>query len=274
MMSIIDQHRVAPGQTVDLSQWKTRDSGGVDREAARVRTEENKAAIADLQHKLYAQNTRSLLVVLQSMDAGGKDSSIRHVFARTNPQGVRAKSFAAPTPSELAHDFLWRVHLHAPPRGHIAIFNRSHYEDVVVARVESLVPEERWRARYAAINGFETALTNAGTRVVKIYLHLSKERQREKLRDRLMDPEKNWKFEESDLRTRKKWDQYMAAYAEAITRCNGEDFPWYIVPTDQKWYRLLVVSQIVREELEAMEPRFPDKRISTERAMELLEELD
>ena len=273
-MSIIDQYRVRPGQRVDLSQWKTSDSEGIEREDAEMRTQENAGLIADLQHKLYAQNTRSLLVVLQAMDAGGKDSSIRHVFSRTNPQGVRAKSFTKPTPDELAHDFLWRVHLHAPRRGHIAIFNRSHYEDLVIGRVDKLVPEERWRARFDAINGFEETLSIAGTRVIKIYLHLSKDRQRAKLRKRLTDPEKNWKFEESDLRTREKWDRYMEAYAEAISRCNSTDCPWYIVPTDQKWYRLLVVSQIVREELESMEPRFPEKRISTERAMELLDRLD
>lgn len=269
----INDYRADPGNTISLKDFKTDDAEGVDRELVEARTEENAIAIADLQHKLYADHNRSLLIVLQAMDAAGKDSTIRKVFARVNPQGVQVKSFKRPTPDELAHDFLWRVHLHTPRRGHIAIFNRSHYEDVLVARVDNLVPESQWSKRYQVINGFEQGLVNGGAEIIKIYLHLSKDRQREKLQDRLTDPEKNWKFEAGDIQTRAKWQDYMHAYEDAITKCNTEHAPWYIVPTDRKWYRVWAISEIVRTTLERMNPQYPQPKLDPISALKLLEQL-
>lgn len=269
----INDYRANPGDTISLKDFKTDDAQGVDREHIEARTEENTIAIADLQHKLYADHNRSLLIVLQAMDAAGKDSTIRKVFARVNPQGVQVKSFKRPTPDELAHDFLWRVHLHTPRRGHIAIFNRSHYEDVLVARVDNLVPESQWSKRYQVINGFEQGLVNGGAEIIKIYLHLSKDRQREKLQDRLTDPEKNWKFEAGDIQTRAKWQDYMHAYEDAITKCNTEHAPWYIVPTDRKWYRVWAISEIVRTTLERMNPQYPQPKLDPISALKLLEQL-
>lgn len=273
-MDIATKYRVSIGQQVDLSKWTTDDAEGVERAVVEAETEENAMIIADLQHKLYAQHERSVLFVLQAMDAAGKDSTIRRVFGRVNPQGVQVKSFKRPTEDELAHDFLWRVHMHTPRRGHIALFNRSHYEDVLVARVDNLVPEARWQKRYESINGFEQALINGGTEIVKIYLHLSKDRQREKLEERLTDPTKNWKFEAGDLETRRKWDAYMHAYEDAISRCNAEHAQWHIVPTDRKWYRVWVVSEIVRATLEEIGPSFPKPKLDPMAAMKLLEQMN
>jgi PPK2 family polyphosphate:nucleotide phosphotransferase len=273
-MNITEHYRVGLGDRVDLSKWKTDDAEGVERAVVEAKTEENTLIIADLQHKLYAQHERSVLIVLQAMDAGGKDSTIRRVFGRVNPQGVQVKSFKRPTEDELAHDFLWRVHQHTPRRGHIALFNRSHYEDVLVARVDNIVPEERWKKRYQVINGFEQGLVNGGTEIVKIYLHLSKDRQREKLSERLTDPTKNWKFESGDIETRRKWDMYMEAYEDAISTCNTEHAQWHIVPTNRKWYRVWVVSEIVRATLESINPTFPEPKLDPVSAMKLLEQLE
>lgn len=272
-MSIATKYRVKPGKAVDLSEWKTDDAGDVDRDEIQAKTEANTIAIGELQHRLYAEHKRSLLVVLQAMDAAGKDSTIRRVFGRVNPQGVQVKPFKRPTEDELAHDFLWRIHQHTPRRGHIAVFNRSHYEDVLVVRVNELVPEDRWKKRFGVINGFEQGLINGGTEIVKIYLHLSKDRQREKLEERLTDPTKNWKFEAGDLITRERWDDYMKAYEDAITECNTENAPWYIVPTDRKWYRVHVISEIIRATLEQMDPNFPDPKLDPVSAMKLLEQM-
>ncbi len=269
----INDYRANPADSISLNDFKADDAQGLDREQIEARTEDNTLAIADLQHKLYAEHNRSLLIVLQAMDAAGKDSTIRKVFARVNPQGVQVKSFKRPTEDELAHDFLWRVHMHTPRKGHIALFNRSHYEDVLVARVENLVPESRWSKRYDVINGFEQGLINGGTEIIKIYLHLSKDRQREKLQDRLIDPEKNWKFEAGDIQTRAKWDDYMHAYEDAINNCNTDHAPWYIVPTNRKWYRVWAISEIVRTTLERMNPQFPDPKLDPASALKLLEQL-
>jgi PPK2 family polyphosphate:nucleotide phosphotransferase len=214
--------------------------------------------LLDLQERLYAESARSLLVVLQAMDAGGKDGTIKHVFRGLNPQGVRVTSFKAPTPQELEHDFLWRVHQAVPGHGTIGIFNRSHYEDVLVVRVHGLVPEPVWRARYSHIADFEALLAGDGrTTVVKLFLHISREEQAERLRARLEDPAKRWKFRLGDLEERKRWDDYMAAYEEAIARTSTAEAPWYVVPADHKWYRNWAVSRIVIETLAEMDPRFP-----------------
>ncbi|MEZ6241664.1 MAG: polyphosphate kinase 2 family protein [Phycisphaerales bacterium] len=273
-MSLIDRFRVEPGKTAGLSKRDPAETAGVDHAEADDRLAANVEAIDALQQRLYAEHTRALLVVLQAMDAAGKDSTIRHVFGPLNPQGVQVKAFKKPTPDELAHDFLWRVHQATPRRGHIAIFNRSHYEDVLVVRVDKLVPESVWRDRYDQINGFERLLCEAGTKVVKIHLLISPERQREKLMRRITDPRRNWKFEAEDFETRKKWGAYREAYEEAITRTSTKHAPWYVVPTDKKWFRLLVVSEIIRAELEAMKPEFPALKIEPAAAMKLLEELN
>ncbi len=268
-----DLYRVTPGTPVRLADWKTSDTGGVDRAQANQRLADNLEALRKLQHTLYAEHQRSVLVVLQAMDAGGKDSTIRHVFGPLNPQGVQVKDFKRPTPDELARDFLWRVHLHTPRKGHIQVFNRSHYEDVLVVRVDKLVPDSIWSERYDIINGFERALAQAGTVIVKIYLHLSKDAQRAKLAERLEQPHKRWKFEPADFEARRKWDDYMRAYEDALTRCSTPHAPWHIVPTDTKWHRLLVVSEILRTTLERMDPKFPQPRIDHAEAVRLLNEI-
>jgi len=269
----VSKYRVAPGSEVRLSEWSTDDSDGVERDAADARRAENIETISMLQHRLYAEHKRSVLIVLQAMDAAGKDSTIRHVLGAVNPQGVQVKAFKRPTPDELEHDFLWRVHRHAPQRGHIQVFNRSHYEDVLIARVNGLVPEERWRARYEIINQFEALLAQAGTEIVKVYLHVSKDRQKEKLLRRLTDPSRNWKFEAADFETRAGWDEYMRAYEDAIGRCSTDDAPWYIVPTDRKWHRITIVSEIVRQTLENIGPKFPEPSIDPQSALKLLDQL-
>ncbi len=214
--------------------------------------------IADLQRRLWAESERSLLVVLQAMDTGGKDGTIRHVFKGVNPQGVDAHGFGVPTEEELAHDYLWRIHHHTPSDGRIAIFNRSHYEDVLVVRVKDLAPKEVWSKRYEHIRSFEEMLSDEGTTVIKIFLHISKDEQKERLQARLEEPDKNWKFRRGDLDDRALWDSYVEAYEDAITETSTEYAPWFVVPANRKWYRNLVVSSILIETLEAMDPRFPD----------------
>jgi len=213
--------------------------------------------IADLQARLYAENRRSLLLVLQAMDTGGKDGTIKHVFRGVNPQGCQVSSFKAPSVEESAHDFLWRYHQRVPSRGMIGIFNRSHYEDVLVVRVKGLVPEEVWRPRYAVINQFEQALSLSGVTVLKFYLHISRDEQKRRLESRLADPDKRWKFSANDLRERRYWDDYMAAFEEAIGSTSTDVAPWYVVPANNKWYRNLVIARTIADTLEAMDPRYP-----------------
>ena len=271
-MNVTERFRAKAGERIKLKDWDPGETLGMDREDAERRLAANAEAIARLQHRLYAEHERSLLVVLQAMDAAGKDSTVRHVFREVNPQGVLVTSFKKPTSHELARDFLWRIHRRTPRRGHIRIFNRSHYEDVLVVRVENLVPENVWKNRYRAINDFERLLHESGTRIIKIYLNISKDRQREKLMRRLTDPDRAWKFEAGDFETRKKWDAYMEAYEDAITSCNAEHAPWFIVPTNKKWFRLYVISQIVRDALEEMDPKLPPLKIEPSVAMRLLED--
>jgi PPK2 family polyphosphate:nucleotide phosphotransferase len=213
--------------------------------------------LSALQERLYAESKQSLLIVLQAMDTGGKDSTIKHVFAPVNPQGLRISSFKSPTPKELSHDFLWRIHQKTPANGEIGIFNRSHYEDVLIVRVNKLVPDEVWKARYEHINNFEKNLVDSGTRVLKFYLHISKDKQKQRLQERLDNPEKHWKFELGDLPVRERWDEYMEAYQDALTYCNTEYAPWHIVPANRKWYRNIVITERIIQELEDMNPQFP-----------------
>jgi PPK2 family polyphosphate:nucleotide phosphotransferase len=228
-----------------------------DKESARRRIAENVKVLDRLGYRLYAENRRSLLLVLQGMDTSGKDGVIRKVMRGFNPQGCQVVPFKQPSPEELDHDFLWRIHQAVPRRGNIGIFNRSHYEDVLVVRVQELVPREEWQARYRQINEFEELLTTGRTTIVKCFLFISKEEQRKRLQARLDNPEKHWKFSHDDLDKRKKWDDYLAAYEDALTFCNTLHAPWYIVPSDRKWYRDLVVSETLRMRLEAMDPQIP-----------------
>ncbi|MGH7631892.1 MAG: PPK2 family polyphosphate kinase [Gemmatimonadales bacterium] len=213
--------------------------------------------MAQLQAALYAEGRRSLLVVLQARDTGGKDGAIRHVFGPLNPMGVEVTSFKRPTPLELSHDYLWRVHQRVPPAGMIGVFNRSHYEDVLVVRVHGLVPDPVWRPRYEQINAFERHLADNGVTILKFCLHISRDEQRRRLIDRLRDPDKNWKFNPGDLEERERWDAYTAAYADAIGQTSTDWAPWYVVPGDRKALRDVLVAQVVVETLERMGPRYP-----------------
>ncbi len=196
-------------------------------------------------------------MVLQARDAGGKDGTIRHVFQGVNSQGVRVTSFKAPNTLELAHDFLWRIHAQTPPRGMIGIFNRSHYEDVLVVRVSNLAPESVWRPRYEHINNFERMLTDAGTTILKFYLHISNKEQKERLQARLDEPDKHWKFDRGDLQKRAQWDDYTEAFEEMLERCTTEYAPWYVIPADQKWYRNLAVARVIVHTLKEMNLQYP-----------------
>jgi PPK2 family polyphosphate:nucleotide phosphotransferase len=231
--------------------------GDWDKDSAAQRIEENTQALAELAHRLYAEDRRSVLLVLQGMDTSGKDGTIRKVTTGVNPLSFQITAFKQPTPEEMDHDFLWRVHHRTPNRGHIGIFNRSHYEDVVIVRVHELVTESVWKRRYDQINDFERLLVENGVTLVKCFLHISKDEQRERLQERLKDPTKRWKFNAGDLDERKRWDEYVEAYEDALTRCNTEHAPWHIVPADRKWYRNLVVSTLLRETLERMDPQYP-----------------
>jgi len=217
--------------------------------------------MAELQRKFYADGRFALLLVLQAMDAGGKDGTIRRTLSGLNPQGVRVSSFKVPTELELAHDFLWRIHRVVPRRGMIGVFNRSHYEDVLVVRVEELVPEPVWRARYGHIVAFERLLHDAGTRMLKVYLHIDRAEQAARMRQRLEDPTRHWKFDAGDLHVRGRWDDYRAAYVEAFARTGTVVAPWLLVPANRKWYRDLVVATAMVETLEALDLRWPMPRI-------------
>jgi PPK2 family polyphosphate:nucleotide phosphotransferase len=213
--------------------------------------------LRELQERLYAEQRQSLLVVLQAMDAGGKDGTIRNVFRGLNPLGVRVAAFKAPSDEERQHDFLWRVHQHTPRDGELAVFNRSHYEDVLVARVRKLVPLSVWRPRYGHIRAFEALLAGEGTTIVKIFLHISKEEQRARLQARVDEPRKRWKFNPADLEERQHWREYQRAYEDALRETTARRAPWYCVPADRKWYRNWAVLRILVETLEAMDPKWP-----------------
>jgi PPK2 family polyphosphate:nucleotide phosphotransferase len=252
------RYRVEPGAGLRLADVDPDESEHYAKKKDVVpELERNRERIADLQGRLYAENRRSVLLVLQAMDTGGKDGTIKHVFQGVNPQGCQVWSFKAPSAEESGHDFLWRYHQRVPQRGMLGIFNRSHYEDVLVVRVKDLVPEEVWRPRYQVINQFEHALTLSGVTVLKFYLHISKDEQRRRLESRLADPDKRWKFSANDLRERRHWDAYMDAFEEAIGNTSTEHAPWYVVPANNKWYRNLVIARTIADTLEAMDPRYP-----------------
>jgi len=217
--------------------------------------------MANLEERLYAEHKRSLLIVLQAMDAGGKDGTIRHVMSGLNPQSCRVASFKKPVGEEADHDFLWRVHKALPAKGEFGIFNRSHYEDVLIARVDRLVPKAIWKKRYEQINCFEEELADSGMAILKFFLHISKDEQMKRFQQRLDDPTKHWKLSLSDFTERQRWDDYQDAFEDAITRCSTAWAPWYVVPANHKWFRNYVVARAIVERLEEMNPQFPPATI-------------
>jgi len=253
------EQRLIPkvGSKVKLKDYDPSDTSGYSKESAQAEQAKLEARLTELQEKLYAQGTQSLLVVLQAMDAGGKDGTIKKVFSVVNPQGVHVTSFKAPTADELAHDFLWRIHPRIPAKGYVGIFNRSYYEDVLIVRVNKLAPRDVWEQHYDQINAFERLIHDSGTRILKFYLHISKDEQKKRFQERLDNPEKWWKFSVDDLAVREKWDDYMDAYGAAITHCNTEYAPWYIVPANHKWYRDIVITRAIVETLEDMKVAYP-----------------
>jgi len=253
-----DTHKLEPNQTVSLGNIS---ADGNDYQSNRKHGENEfkdlRKEFRELQARFYAEDKHKLLFVFQAMDAGGKDGTIRAVTQGINPQGVVITSFKGPSKQELAHDFLWRIHNAVPARGMMGIFNRSHYEDVLVVRVDNLVPETVWRPRYEHINNFEELLSGSGTTILKFYLHISKEEQRERFQERIDIPEKNWKFSFEDLEKRKQWDDYMAAYEEMLTQTTSETAPWYVIPSNQNWYRNLAIERIIVSTLKKLDPQYP-----------------
>lgn len=259
-MSKFDRLCVAPGERARLGRRDPSDDLGWNKEEALALLEQEKESLSELQYRLYAEGSRAVLVVLQGMDTSGKDGVIRHVFSGINPQGCSVVSFKKPSEEELAHDYLWRIHRQVPAKGHIGVFNRSHYEDVLIARVRGLVAPRVWKKRYAQINAFERHLTQCGVTLLKCYLHISKAEQKKRLMARLADPGKRWKFNPQDLEERKLWGAYRRAYEEALTHCSSVEAPWYVIPADRKWVRDLALARLLRRTLDRMNPRYPRVR--------------
>jgi PPK2 family polyphosphate:nucleotide phosphotransferase len=255
-----DRWRVRPGEGVRLAEVDTSSVEGAPGGKSQTKSVTGvlNDELRELQDKLWAEGERSLLVVLQAMDTGGKDGTIKHVFGGLIPQATRVASFKAPTPDELAHDFLWRIHAQTPAAGRTVVFNRSHYEDVVIVRIHKLVDEDVWRARYALINDFEETLARAGTTVVKLFLHISKAEQKQRLQERLDDPAKRWKFNAADVDERAFWDEYQRAYEDAINATSTKVAPWYVIPADRNWYRNWAVSSVLVDTLRRLDPKYPD----------------
>ncbi len=259
MQDLADATCIKPGSKVDLGDHPPDAKLGLrDEKSARAETAKRAGRMAELATMLMAEHKRSLLIVLQGMDASGKDGTVKHCLGGLNPMSVRVAGFKAPSSTELAHDFLWRIHQVLPQRGEIGIFNRSHYEDVLVVRVEELVPKQVWKKRYAAINAFEEHLANEGTIVVKLFLHISREEQAERFRERLANARKNWKFSADDLAKREKWDEYMTAYRAMVERTSTDTAPWHIVPADHKWVRDAVVTDVLTRTLEGLDLKWPE----------------
>lgn len=258
--SAADRYRVPPDTLVKLDKWETREKPLYD-----MKKEESwpvmaglRAQLHDLQKVLYAEGKHKVLIVIQAMDTGGKDGCIRHVFSSIDPQGIMVTPFKGPSEEELAHDYLWRIHQHCPAAGHLAIFNRSHYEDIIAVRVKKLAPQEVWERRYEHIRNFEQMLADEGTVILKFFLHIDKDEQRERLQARLDEPAKHWKFNPDDLKDRARWDDFMKAYEDVLSKTSTDDAPWFVIPADRKWYRNLVVAEIVRDALSGLKMKFPE----------------
>jgi PPK2 family polyphosphate:nucleotide phosphotransferase len=256
----MERYRIKPGTKVQLDRIDPDDTSAFSgsKKKAEAEVDRLNERLEKLQELLYAENKHRVLIVLQAMDAGGKDGTIRKVFEGVNPQGVSVVSFKVPTAEDLAHDFLWRVHLHVPGNGRMTIFNRSHYEDVLVVRVHGLVEPRVWKGRYEQIKNFERLLADTGTTILKFYLHIDSDEQKRRLQARLDTPEKRWKFRLADLDERKLWPDYMRAYEDAIQKTSTEWAPWYVVPANKKWYRDLVVSRVLVQSLEDLHMKYPE----------------
>ncbi len=254
------KYRVKPDSPIELKNFAPDDKSEFDgdKKDAEAELQELTDELDSLQERLYAESKRAVLFVIQAMDTGGKDGTIRKVFGNINPQGCRVTSFKAPTSTELAHDYLWRVHAALPRRGEIGIFNRSHYEDVLVVRVHNFVPQEVWEKRYDQINAFEKMLCEEGTTIVKFFLHISKDEQKKRLEERIATPDKRWKFNPADLKERVLWDEYQNAFQEVLNRTSTEYAPWYVIPANRKWYRNIMVARIAHETLKGLDPKYPE----------------
>ena len=247
---------------------------GLSRDEAEVELESLTKKLRDLQHLMYAEDSRSLLIVLQGRDAAGKDGTIRHVFGPMNPQGCRVTSFKVPSKTEAAHDFLWRCHIAAPKRGMVGIFNRSHYEDVLVVRVHDLVPKKVWSKRFDHINAFENLLTDNGTLILKFYLHIDPPEQLERFKKRIDNPKKNWKISDADYSERPYWDAYTEAFEDAISKCSTDDAPWFVIPANRKWFRNLAIAGIVVEAMEGLKMRYPEPSVDMEEIRRMYHEAE
>lgn len=256
----LERYRVKPGRKIRLDDWSNNDTDRYDgrKKDGKLELEQMAARLAELQMLLFADGRHKLLVVLQGMDSSGKDGTVKHVFRQVNPLGVRVANFKRPNDVELAHDYLWRVHEHTPRNGSIRIWNRSHYEDVLVVRVHDLVEPTVWKRRYGHIREFERMLADEGTTILKLFLHISKDEQKSRLQERLDNPRKQWKFEHGDISERTLWDDYQHAYEQAIAETSTDYAPWYIIPSDKKWHRNLLVSQLLVETLGRLDLRYPD----------------
>ena len=256
---MLDRLIVKPGEVADLDGRDPGDDLGLPGKAeTKDQLQALHRELSTYQTRLWAEGSRSVLLILQGLDASGKDSAIKKVFTGVNPQGVRVVSFRVPTETELAHDYLWRIHANCPARGEIGIFNRSHYEDVVTVGVLELAPEDVWRKRLGHISEFERMLTDEGTTIVKCFLHISKEEQKRRFESRLQNPEKRWKFNPADLETRRRWDRFTAAYEEALTATSTEPAPWYVIPADHKWVRNIALATLLVETLRRLDPQLPE----------------
>ncbi len=268
-MKYRERFRVSPGTAVNLEDFDPRFKNHHEsHKDATKEIEHDQQKLRDLQELLHCDGKRSVLICLQALDAGGKDGTIGHILGSMNPQGTKVVSFKQPSAEERAHDFLWRIHRNVPAQGEVAIFNRSHYEDVLIARVHDLVPREEWSRRYARINAFEDGLVQEGTQILKFFLHISKDEQLKRFKQRLDDPAKRWKISEADYKERTSWDAYTAAYEEALSRCSTEHAPWYVIPSDHKWFRNLAVARIVVEHLAGMKMAFPPPTVDIEHIRE------
>jgi PPK2 family polyphosphate:nucleotide phosphotransferase len=256
---VIEKLIVEPGTKAGLARRDPSDRLGLaDKAEAARAVDELVTELRTLHDRFWAEARRSVLLVLQGMDTSGKDGAIKRVFAGLNPQGVRVASFKAPTGIELAHDYLWRVHAVLPERGEIGIFNRSHYEDIVTVGVRNLAPKTVWSRRYRHVREFERGLADEGTTLIKVFLHISSEEQRDRLQARVDDPDKRWKFRLGDLEARKLWDPFMAAYDDALTKTSTKWAPWYVVPADRKWVRDVAVARLLVQTLRRLDPHFPE----------------
>ena len=255
-----------PGKKVKLEKWDPEDTLGWEKDhKTKHDIDKSLEKLDKLQYLMYAEHKRALLVVLQGIDAAGKDGTIRHVMAGVNPQGCTVTPFKKPTPEELGHDYLWRVHKAVPQFGDIGIFNRSHYEDVLVVRVHNLVPKDVWSKRYDEINEFEKTLTENNVKILKFFLHISKDEQKKRFQERIDDPDRRWKISQADFDERKYWDEYISAYEDALTKCSTDYAPWYVIPSNKKWFRNLAVSHIITETLEGLRMKFPPPTIDVKK---------